>query len=174
MASSEFLAIILTGLGLIVTILYYTSVLHNANKIRKLQLKAQEQALETRRTQTFMQIYNESYNNPSFIDAYVRLADFDIQSYDEYLTIMEDEENKKASTNVAMFYEGIGVLVREGHISIRLFALLMTGMTQSWWERIYKPILEEGRAKRNFKRWMSESEYLYNELMKYHEEKLTN
>ena len=30
--------------------------------------------------------------------------------------------------------------------------------------------LEEGREKRGFKRWMSESEYLYNEMMKYHKE----
>jgi hypothetical protein len=120
----------------------------------------------------FMQIYNESYNNDSFIDAYVRLADFNIHSYDEYQKLMEDEEIKKASTKVAMFYEGVGVLVREGHISIRLFALLMTGMTRSWWERLYKSILEEGREKRKFPRWMSESEYLYNEMMKYNKEHL--
>jgi len=60
--------------------------------------------------------------------------------------------------------------VSEGYVGIRLFALLMTGMTRSWWERIYKPWIEEGREKRNFKRWMSESEYLYNELMRYIEE----
>ena len=69
-----------------------------------------------------------------------------------------------------MFFEGIGLLVREDQINIRLFAQLMTGMTRSWWERLYKAILEEGRERRNFNRWMSESEYLYNELMKYHEE----
>ena len=85
-------------------------------------------------------------------------------------SVMKDEEIKKASTKIAMFFEGVGVLVREGHINIRLFALLMTGMTRSWWERIYKPCLEEGRMKRNFPRWMSESEYLYKEMMKYHKE----
>ena len=63
MASLEFLAIILTGLGLTVSILYYTTVLSNANKTRLLQLKAQELAVETRQTQMFMQIYNQ-YTSP--------------------------------------------------------------------------------------------------------------
>lgn len=162
---------------LIVGIAYYITISRKQQKTREQILesqeqarKAQEHALVTRRTQMFMQIYNESYNNDSFIDAYVRLADFNIHSYEEFLKLMEDEDNKKASTKVAMFYEGVGVLVREGHIGIRLFALLMTGMTRSWWERLYKSIVEEGREKRNFKRWMSESEYLYNEMMKYHKE----
>ncbi len=166
-------------ISLIVGIAYYMTISRKQQRTRELALesqeqarKAQENALEARKTQMFMQIYNESYNNDSFIDAYVRLADFHIHSYDEYQKLMEDEDNKKASTKVAMFYEGVGVLVREGHISIRLFALLMTGMTRSWWERLYKSILEEGREKRNFPRWMSESEYLYNEMMKYNKEHL--
>ena len=164
-------------IALLVGIAYYMSISKKQQKTREQTLesqelarKAQENALETRKAQMFMQIYNESYNNDSFIDAYVRLADFNIHNYAEYQKMMEDEENKKASTKVAMFYEGVGVLVREGQVSIRLFALLMTGMTRSWWERLYKSYVEEGREKRNFKRWMSESEYLYNEMMKYHKE----
>ena len=164
-------------IALIVGVAYYIITSRKQQKTSEQVLESQEQVkgvqentLETRKTQMFMQIYNESYNNDSFIDAYVRLADFNIHSYEEYQELMEDEDNKKASTKVAMFYEGVGVLVREGHISIRLFALLMTGMTKSWWERLYKSYVEEGREKRNFKRWMSESEYLYNEMMKYHKE----
>lgn len=164
-------------IALVVGMAYYLTISKKQQKTREHTFesqekarKAQENALETRKAQMFMQIYNESYNNDSFIDAYVMLADFNIHSYEEYQKLMEDEEIKKASTKVAMFFEGVGVLIREGHISIRLFALLMTGMTRSWWERLYKSILEEGREKRNFKRWMSESEYLYNEMMKYHQE----
>ena len=168
---------IIQTLALIVGVAYYITLSKKQQKTREhilesqeLTRKAQEQTLETRKTQIFMEIYNETYNNDSFINAYVKLADFTIQSYDEYLELMEDEEIKKASTKIAMFFEGVGVLVREGHVNIRLFALLMTGMTRSWWERLYKPCLEEGRMKRNFPRWMSESEYLYNEMMKYHKE----
>ena len=38
----EFLAIVLTGLGLTVSILYYTSVLQNAIKTRELQIEGIE------------------------------------------------------------------------------------------------------------------------------------
>jgi len=157
----ESFPLVLIGIGIIISILYLANIIKNLDKTHQRQL-------ETSQTQFLMQLYNESYNNDSFIDAYVRLADLTINSYDEYLEVMEDDENKKASSKVAMFFEGIGLLAREDQINIRLFAQLMTGMTRSWWERLYKPILEEGRERRSLSNWMSESEYLYNELMKYH------
>lgn len=71
MASFEFIAIILTGFGLTASILYYSSILRNANKTRELQLKAQElqlkaqeHAIETRQAQLFMQILTH-YNGPT-------------------------------------------------------------------------------------------------------------
>ena len=88
MASFEFLAVILTGLGLTASIVYYTTILRNANKTRELQLKAQEHATETRQAQLFMQFYNKAskkeymtienkllsweFNNPQeFLDKYI-------------------------------------------------------------------------------------------------------
>ena len=54
----ETIALVLTGLGLTASIVYYANILNNANKTRELQLesqeltrKAQEQALETRQAQ---------------------------------------------------------------------------------------------------------------------------
>jgi hypothetical protein len=65
-----------------------------------------------------------------------------------------------------MFYEGLGVLIREGLIDIRMVALLICGMTRSYWEK-HKPILEDGRKAMGFKRWVSEADYLYDELIGY-------
>jgi hypothetical protein len=48
MASLDYLPLVLTGIGIIASILYYASILRNANKTRELQLKAQEHATETR------------------------------------------------------------------------------------------------------------------------------
>ena len=45
-------------------------------------------------------------------------------------------------------------------------ALLLTGMTRSFWEKL-KPIRDEIRVKVGYVRWMSETEYLYDELFKY-------
>jgi hypothetical protein len=52
MASFEFIALILTGLGLTASIVYYASVLRNSNKTQQL-------ALETRRLQIIMDLDQE-------------------------------------------------------------------------------------------------------------------
>ena len=55
----ETIALVLTGLGLIASIVYYANILNNANKTRELQLEAQKQTEETRQAQLFMNIYNQ-------------------------------------------------------------------------------------------------------------------
>ena len=63
-------------IALIVGIIYYITIMRNTQKTRELTLesqeltrKAQEQQLETRQAQMFMQIYNQSHNDPSFTKA---------------------------------------------------------------------------------------------------------
>jgi hypothetical protein len=67
---------ILQTAGIFVGIVYYITIMRNAQRTRQLTLesqelarKAQEHMLETRQAQMFMQIYSESHNDPSFIDA---------------------------------------------------------------------------------------------------------
>ncbi len=67
------------------------------------------------------------------------------------------------------FFEGVGVLIREGLLDVRLVALLMTGQAKMFWER-NQSFIEEMRRDWNAPRIWSEWEYLYNELMKYNEE----
>ena len=77
-----------------------------------------------------------------------------------------NKEFLEAYWATCMFYEGLGVLVKEGFLPIRMVALLMSGMTRSYWEKIV-PVYEEGLKEMGFSRWLSESYYLYNELVKY-------
>lgn len=164
----------LQTVSLIVGVIYYLTIMRNSQRTRELTLKAQEQALETRQTQIFMQIYNQSHNDPSFIKAFGRIYELvgtnPVKSYEEFQKIRENEQDRDAISRVSFFYEGVGVLVKEGYVSIRLVALLMTGMTRLWWEGLYKSSIVEGRKLLNSLRWMSEAEYLYDELMKYIEE----
>jgi hypothetical protein len=51
-------------------------------------------------------------------------------------------------------------------LSIRLVALLICGQTRVFWER-FMPIIADARKAFGFSRFLSESEYLYVELMKY-------
>jgi len=163
MVDYQTLSIVFTGLSISIAAFYYISTLRNTRK-------NQELTLETRQAQMYMQIYSESHNDPSFIDAMTIVNELEIHTYEEFQRAREDENVKKALSRVGMFYEGLGVLVKESYVSIRLVALLITGLTRSWWEGIYKPWIEDGRVKMNFRRWMSEAEYLYDELMKYIEE----
>ena len=97
---------------------------------QELTRKAQEQQLETRQAQIFMQMYDHSHNDQDFIKALQILLDQKITSYDEFQRKREEEEFKIAFTRVGFFFEGLGVLVKEGYIDIKLVALLMTGLTR--------------------------------------------
>ena len=65
--------------------------------------------------------------------------------------------------------EGIGVLIKENLVNIRLVAMFFAGLTRQIWEK-YKDIILEERKRRNYPRYASEWEYTYTELMKYMKE----
>jgi uncharacterized membrane-anchored protein YhcB (DUF1043 family) len=48
---------IIQTVSLVVGIIYYLIIMRNSQKTRELALNAQEQALETRQTQLFMDVY---------------------------------------------------------------------------------------------------------------------
>jgi hypothetical protein len=150
---------IMGSLGVFVAAVYYVGTLRNNQRTQQLQL-------ETRQAQLFMQIYSQSHNDPTFLDAWRKVMSLNWGTYEELMNLQQNEENIRAIQRVQSFYEGLGVLVKAGFIDIRLVALLMTIMTRIWWEK-YKPIIEEARRQMGYPRYLSESEYLYNELMKY-------
>ena len=64
--------------------------------------------------------------------------------------------------------EGIGVLVREGYVNVRLVALLTSGSVRIGWEKL-RDYAYEARERYNWPRYAIEYEYLYNTLMEYAE-----
>ena len=59
----------------------------------------------------------------------------------------------------------MGCLLRRG-ISHQVGGSSSTGRTRSFWEKL-KPIKDEARVDMGYMRWMSETEYLYDELLRY-------
>jgi hypothetical protein len=161
--------------GVLVAAVFYMLNLRISQKNQELTLKSQEtsvktqqQTLETRQAQMFMNIYEQT-KSKDFTDAnYKIFIDSKWSTFDEYWgNWMTDPEFRRMSDTLGEFYEGLGVLVREGMLDIRWVALLICAQTRRYWER-YIPIVEEGRRKLvNNRRWWSESEYLYNELIRY-------
>ncbi len=68
---------------------------------------------------------------------------------------IHSKEISKFNTWVT-YYEGLGVLVKEGLIDIKLVAQTMAGSTRMFWEKI-KPYAAELRARTNYPRYMSET-----------------
>ena len=77
MVSLEIVALVLTGLGLPASIVYYANILSNANKTQQLQL-------ETRQAQLFMPIYS-TYHSEEYIKAFSEIMKWKYDSYDDYM-----------------------------------------------------------------------------------------
>ena len=159
-------ALVLTGLALTASILYYSLTLRNANKTQQMQL-------ETRQAQVFMNIYNQSQTDPAFINSWRIFITKQWKDEHEFIELFNpsnpsDDEFYIAMGHIGSFYEGLGVFVKEKLLDIRLLALLMSGMTIMFWKKV-APVVEPFREAYNFP-WLSETEYLYNALQKYLEE----
>ena len=161
MVDAQTISIVFAGLSISIAAFYYISTLRNTRK-------NQELTLETRQAQMYMNIYNQ-LNKADFIDAWMSFMEMEWNDFDEYLRVYEDPEKNRNLWVIGMFYEGLGVLVKNNLVPMRLIAETITGMTRMYWEK-FVPIVDDGRREFNLPRWYSESEYLYNELMKYIEE----
>jgi hypothetical protein len=168
----EYLPLVLTGIGIIVSILYYTSVLQNANQTRKLQLRAQELAIETRQAQLFMQIFQEFSSVENF-RIMRELTAMEWEDYDDFMRKYSGETNPEA---FAMRYshqyrfDGIGVLVKAGLIDLeRVHDLMWTFIVWNWDK--YGEINLKHREVFNNPDYMAGYEYLVNELKKMRIEK---
>jgi len=117
-------------IGILVGIIYYIFNMRNSQRNQQMQL-------ETRQAQLFMNIYNQSYNNPQFLDAMNKFRFIQWNTFDEYLALFdranpENRENLLALQITIGFFEGVGVLVKENLLDIRLVVLLMTGQTKEF------------------------------------------
>jgi hypothetical protein len=127
MASFKFLAVILTGLGLTVSILYYTNVLRNQNKVLKTQVLLRSlESLSKRETNidwwtvqhlewTDPEDFNEKYNPKKDTELYARI------------NTVWNEMN------------GIGYLVYKGIINLE-DVYDFGGGRPTWMYKKYKPI----------------------------------
>ena len=123
-------------------------------------------ALETRQAQLFMEIYRSSYSTEMIKHA----NNFWINpwnNFDDWRdSIWMNPENRTSWGVWVNYYEGVGVLVKENLVDIRLVAELIAGITRKFWE-LHAPFIVEIRKYTGQPRFLSETEYLYNRLMKY-------
>jgi hypothetical protein len=167
MVDAQTISIIFAGLSIGIAAIYYTLTLRNTQRAQQLQQ-------ETRQAQLFMNIYNQSFTNPHYLESIGKIMDNLWSNYEEFKSIYHYGENKDpefclAYDLVCGFFEGMGVLVKENLLDIRLVALLVSNQTIRIWE-LNQLIIDDFREDMNAPRIWSEFEYLYNELIKYHEQ----
>jgi hypothetical protein len=145
MVQIEYLPIVLTGIGIIVSILYYTSVLRNQNK--------------TRQTQLFLQFYNR-LTDKQFFTEFKNTLDQEWTDFDDYL-----EKYGYGPTLFDIYLEGVGLLVKRNQIDISLVDDLMSSLVITYW-RSHGAVMLEMRKRRKMPQIAEWTEYLYNEIMK--------
>ena len=156
MVQIEFLPIVLTGIGLIVSILYYASVLRNQNK--------------TRESQLFMQIF-QNMNTERFWATWIELLSAEIESYDEYLEKYDSTVNREhfaKRTQMWYNYHAIGDLLRRGVISVEVVENIVGPSAIAIWY-VWRDIIKEIGVQNGMPTIFNGFEYLYNELMDYYE-----
>ncbi|MDH5791796.1 MAG: hypothetical protein OEZ44_06380 [Candidatus Bathyarchaeota archaeon] len=144
--------------GVLVAAIFYILNLRISQRNQELMLKAQQQTLETRQAQMFMSIYQTDYSN-DFQEAVHRVMEMEIKDADDWKKMRRDKEMYKAWTMVGSYLEGIGVLVRENLVDIRLVSELMSGFIRWYWEHFGSGILR-CREELNWPRFFIEVEYL--------------
>ena len=154
MIQIEYLALILTGIGIIVSILYYANVLRNADR--------------TRQTQLFMQFYN-AWLDTDFYTEMIEIAFlWEFEDYEDFMNKYWMTSNLEAFAKwgrAQNYLEGMGVLMKRGLLDPSLMDDLQSGYIITMWEK-YEPIIYEIRVRMNQPQFGEFFEYLYSEIRK--------
>ena len=159
----EYLPLVLTGIGIIASVLYYSSVLRNANKTRELQLKAQQQAEQTRQAQIFMQAHAR-FQDPSFTKMYNEVMAREWDSLDDYSEKYLSEGWDATILSVQSYFEGIGTLLMKGMIDADFVYELMPTMVNAFWSK-YEPVVLWAREGMGYPQFWRPIEYLKDRMI---------
>jgi hypothetical protein len=121
--------------------------------------------LSTRQAQLFMGIHQTTLSK-EWADAAALTLDIKLRNLDDYRELQKDKERWYSFSLMCQYLEGIGVLVREDLVNVRLVTEYVSGLIMFYWES-FGPVILEVRKKNNFPRFMIETEYLYDRVREY-------
>jgi hypothetical protein len=141
--------------------------LRNAQKTRELSLKAQEQALETRKVQLFMQIYQDM-NSTENLRIYSELRKMEWEDWDDFRRKYGSENNPESYVlrySMWVRLNGVGLLVKAGHIDVGSVHDLMRQTILFQWEK-WRDIIIRIREEYNMVGFCEGFEFIANEMVK--------
>jgi len=160
----EYLPLVLTGIGIIVSILYYTNVLRNQNTQRN--------------TNLYLEYFNRIFSDPLKSQFY-KIMTWSFEDYDDFekkygkLPDGEDwfhivtKEPMKDFVDVLFHNEVLGVLWSTNTIDIEMVARMSEPITAFWSK--YEELIYEWRRRTNLPLAWVEFEDLYLRLLEYSE-----
>lgn len=129
--------------------------------------------VKARYGELFLDLYDH-YNDPAFVERYSDLVfNWSWKDFEDWRKKYSPEADVKAFSvwsSVGNFFKGVGVLVDEKMIDVRLVRRLMGELFLRYWEKC-EPIVKEFREEYKFPKAWEAAEHLYNELKK-NEQKL--
>ena len=137
--------------GLLVGISYYILSLRNQNRARK--------------TQLYLQLVNK-FSQSDYIEAQGKFNDLEWSTAEDLIEDFRNLEGRKTIATLGNWYEGLGVLVRENLLDIRVVSLLLTGLVIQFWDK-FTPVIDDVREALEWPRFYIEAEYLYEQLKSY-------
>jgi hypothetical protein len=180
MVTLETLSIAFTGLSISLAAFYYISTLRNANRMRELTLesqeltrKAQEQAVETREAQLFMQIYQQ-LNTIESQKTWAELLNMKWNNLEDFRvkfdsSVSVDSFGKRG--HIWWTYTTIGHMLQKGLIDPDLVFKTLGSMVMMQWDK-WKEVIYDTReraVRQNAKGGLDMFkgfEYLNNEMVK--------
>jgi hypothetical protein len=165
---------IVQTVGILVGIIYYITIMRNQQRTRELTLesqelarKAQEQALETRKVQLFMQIYQDM-NSTENLRIYSELINMEWEDWDDFRRKYGSKNNPESYVlrySMWVRLNGVGLLVKDGHIDVGSVHDLMRQTILTQWEK-WGDIIIRIREEYNMVGFCDGFEFLANEMVK--------
>lgn len=161
MIDAQTLSIIFAGLSIAASIVYYASVLRNANKTQQMQLV-------TRQTQLFMQ-FLQVLNSKDNQRVFAELMNLELGDYDDFLQKYDhsvNEEHYGKRSSLWWNYNSIGYLMMDNLIPLDLAYKLVGTPIILMWEK-WKDIIFQVRENQNLPVYFEGFEYAYQRLLEY-------
>jgi len=154
------------ALGVSVAAIYYVINLRLTQRNQELSLKSQQQTLETRQTQLFMQIYMRYLEPDLFSDNLFKLFKRSWKNIEDYDKKYDGNPDGANLDMVMTFWEGVTVLINRGIIDISLvYEIVPTNVTALWGR--FGSLIKEMRTRGYPPKLYSLVEDLSNKLAEY-------
>lgn len=130
--------------GVIVAAIYYVYNMRISQRNSALVLKAQEQTLETRQAQLYMQLF-QSLNSEEFIKRYIDLLNMEWSDYDDFEKKYgsdEHPENFAKRFSTFYLYDGVGYLLQRGLLDEET-AYRLCGLASCYVWKKYEKVIKE-------------------------------